>query len=215
LCQRIEESPAIQERLTDLLGDFRCVNYGVSSNEEDTNTSPNAMSIGVVVGSDKSGFTASSNGPLQRPVVHVHALRTAGEGCPRFCRCTCHKTRRFQSWQLTKRWTGTLSVAYSGISALGQSCSLRSCKRASTACVRATYVLPAWLASRMVSVLLRSAPLAGPELLLRTYRLVDTNVFYFADTGNLQALRSMFVRGEASTLDVKRRTGYSALQVSS
>lgn len=143
----------------------------------------------------------------------MRTLKTTGPGCPKSCRCVCHKSKRFTSPQFTRRWTGIATITYSGISRFSESCSLNNCKRRLTTSVMVHYTLPTWIASAMITLWLNHAPLGGPELLLRTSRLVFTSAYYFAEHGMLEELRYMFVHGTASALDISPATDQSALMV--
>jgi hypothetical protein len=65
----------------------------------------------------------------------------------------------------------------------------------------------------MISLWLNKAPLGGPELLLRTSRLVFTGAYYLARNGMLEDLRYMFVHGQASALDISPVSDQSVLMV--
>ena len=86
--------------------------------------------------------------------------------CQRYCRCNCHITQRVSTpWTLWK-YIGFGSMQVSGRYAL-QQCNITDCKQSASSNLRLDYILPRWFAGRMLSIWYNSAPLHGPELLLR------------------------------------------------
>lgn len=102
------------------------------------------------------------------------------------------RKRRLSSPWPTKGQIGALSVTYSGISRLSSPCTIRSCRRNLSPAASISYTLPDWLANHMISIWLKSASTAGPELLLKTRRVVQTDAYYTAERGNLAALHQMY-----------------------
>lgn len=211
LCQNIEESSGTQEALRGVLGDFRTTDHNISGMKGPTPTA------GASEHSELPPAVLPSNYPFNSlsrgSEIRMRTLKTTGPGCPKSCRCVCHKSKRFTSPQFTRRWTGIATITYSGISRFSESCSLNNCKRRLTTSVMVHYTLPTWIASAMITLWLNHAPLGGPELLLRTSRLVFTSAYYFAEHGMLEELRYMFVHGTASALDISPATDQSALMV--
>jgi hypothetical protein len=215
LCQRIEESPPTRERLKDFLGNYRTVSPSSSDGGKMANDLSCLIPTDLGALPNKSPTLEASSLDPQSRKLHIQASRSAGEGCPTLCPCTCHRLKRFTSFQFLKRWTGVLAVAYSEACKQSPVCSVTRCKRSSTALVHVSYVLPIWLASRMVSVLLKSRPLSGPKMELEPCRVIHTKSYFFAAVGKLEALRNLMARGQASALDVDPVDGYSALMVCS
>jgi hypothetical protein len=211
LCQHIEESPGTQEALRGVLGDFRTTDHKISGMKGPTPTASASEHSELPPAVLQSNYPFN---PLSRgSEIRMHSLRTTGPGCPKSCRCACHKTKRFASPQFTRRWTGMATITYSGISRFSQSCSLKNCKRRPTTSVMVNYTLPTWIASAMITFWLNKAPLGGPELLLRTCRVINTSAYYFAQYGMLEELRYAFAHGEASVLDINPATDRSVLMV--
>jgi hypothetical protein len=211
LCQNIEESPGTQEALRGVLGDFRTTDHNISGMKGPTPTASASehSELPPAVLPSNYPFNSLSRGSE----IRMRTLKTTGPGCPKSCRCVCHKSKRFTSPELTRRWTGIATITYSGISRFSESCSLNNCKRRLTTSVMANFTLPTWIANAMITLWLNKAPLGGPELLLRTSRLVFTSAYYLAEQGMLEELRYMFVHGEASVLDISPNTDQSALMV--
>ena len=55
--------------------------------------------------------------------------------------------------------------------------------------------------------------MAGPELLLRTVRLVRTDAYALAESGKLHDLRAMYATGKACVHDADPHDGETALMV--
>ena len=86
--------------------------------------------------------------------------------CQRYCRCNCHKTLQFSTPLTLRNCIGFGSLQISGRDSL-QRCNIKGCKQSVSSRLRLDYILPRWFALRMLSTWYNSAPLYGPELLLR------------------------------------------------
>lgn len=91
--------------------------------------------------------------------------------CSIICRCACHKRRRLCTPLSTRDWLGGLSITFSEIGPLSSDCTVSSCARKLSPSASVDVTLPSWLASTMISIWLKSAPVQGPELLLRSRRI--------------------------------------------
>ncbi|KAK6437306.1 hypothetical protein LTR95_006507 [Oleoguttula sp. CCFEE 5521] len=65
--------------------------------------------------------------------------------------------------------------------------------------------------SNMVSIWLKAAPMQGPELILRSRRIIETEAYYTAEQGNLVSLRKLYTDGRAGIHDVNPVSGRSSL----
>ena len=86
--------------------------------------------------------------------------------CQRYCRCDCHKTQRISTPWTLRKCIGFGSMQISGRYTL-QQCNITDCKQSASSNLRLDYILPRWFAGRMLSIWYNSAPLYGPELVLR------------------------------------------------
>ena len=232
LFQRIEESPKIQQSLTRLEG-FRRENTPTkasqssafcSSSDDARHSASLSAQRAPNLNSEPTAmlsFYALNNLPASpqarrvpaATMLHGQASKYMGRSCSAACVCPCHKKASFTSPWSAKSFIGSFSVTYNGISVLTSACTIKSCKRSSSPSVRITYVLPTWVANRMLWAWFRSAPIAGPELLLKLRRVVTTDSYTWARVGDLERLRTMFVRGTASVDDVRPQDGMSTLTV--
>ena len=139
--------------------------------------------------------------------------RSRSSSCPKSCQCVCHYRRNISLFQITQRWTGAFFISHTGRLWLRPVCTIRGCRGLSTTAINIRYTCPAWLASRIVSAWLKSTPLTGPELLLRTVRLIRTDAYAFAESGRLHDLRAIYATGKACIHDANPGNGESALIV--
>lgn len=131
--------------------------------------------------------------------------------CSNACRCTCHKKRRHATPHSARDWVGALSVVFSGMGPLSSACTVASCIRNLSPSAAVDLTLPSWLASNMVSIWLKAAPIQGPELLLRSRRIIETAAYYTAEQGNITALRQLYTEGRAGIHDVNPLSGRNTL----
>lgn len=134
-----------------------------------------------------------------------------GPRCSNACRCTCHKKRRLATPYSASDWVGGLSIVFSGIAPLRSACTVASCAPRLTPSASIDFRLPSWLASTMISIWLKAAPIQGPELLLRSRRVIETEAYYTAEQGNISALRKLYTEGRAGIHDVNPLSGRNTL----
>ncbi|KIM98373.1 hypothetical protein OIDMADRAFT_181787 [Oidiodendron maius Zn] len=129
------------------------------------------------------------------------------------CTCNCHNPRTFQSFKLIQKAIGQLFMGYSGQLSHFRECKKCPCIKANDARVNFTYYFPAWFLARAFEIVFRSSELAGPNLTLRTYRVVpdESLLFHFARSGMIQEIQLLFADKLASPLDISSKTGRSAL----
>lgn len=156
-------------------------------------------------------------GPSPRAPPPINSLKRTNQVLPQVaqcssaCRCCCHKKRRLCTPQFTRDWVGELSITFSEIGPLSSSCTVPSCVRNLQPAASVTVTLPGWLASHVLSIWLKAAPLEGPQLLLRSRRIIETPAYYTAEQGNVSALRKLYAEGRAGIHDVNPLSGRNAL----
>jgi hypothetical protein len=96
-----------------------------------------------------------------------------------------------------------------------RSCDDQSCQQNSSKRIKIAYYFPKWFLDRMVALTCDWGPLDGHRITIRTQRLItpDADVFAFAERGNLEGLKALFTRGEASPFDVDAINGRLALNL--
>lgn len=129
--------------------------------------------------------------------------KASNSNCPRWCSCRCHKPGQLRSPHLFRVILGALSIGFTDIPFITQPCNQKMCRPRHQMSTIITYQFPNWILKRAVSILI-SSNTAGPELLLRTLRVLPANaeIFRLAMTNNLDGIKAMFSSGRASIYDI-------------
>lgn len=154
-----------------------------------------------------------SNDPVFSTVIsgRVRAVRV----CPPDCPCRCHAGTVYNTPQLLQNAIGRLFLGYTGTPAARQNC-LPSCRQRDNEGFQMTYFFPKWFLQRAVSLSMMSGLLGSPSLNLKIRRLVPemSHLFALSRYGDVEGLRSLFMKRLASPDDVHIRGGWTALHVS-
>ena len=147
--------------------------------------------------------------------VRAHVQRNSRFCCITFCKCSCHKARRFRSPPPLDAFLGVLFVGYScSIAMLSKRCSNSSCKRDAPFDARIDYTFPYWFLKNVCAAL--SATSTGdPALCLRITRARTggPDVFRLLKNNDIRGLQALFSAGKASPVDIYE-FGHTALSVS-
>jgi len=113
-------------------------------------------------------------------------------------------------------YLGSLCLGYLNIACRDSTCYRQSCRPKSKSSFCLKYHFPHWFLPYAVSIFFQLSKTSGPEIVLRMpkVRPANADVFYFACTGNIDGMRSLFKSGLASPHDVEYGTGLSALHAS-
>lgn len=206
MCNKIEASPATQADLNRGLGDFREMSISSGS---DT----------VALSSDQTAMTTHHDAEerprlLSRREFRIQTFRQL-QSCSRACPCTCHHSRQIQPPSSTVGVFGRGFISLKGPLFGKQSCNIRSCKQESGLSITIKYFLPTWLSQRMICGWFDSTPLCGPELLLRTFQVVNhwkDPLFRAVMHGMLGEVETLLSKGTVSPYIVNRY-GMSLLHV--
>ena len=133
--------------------------------------------------------------------------------CKQACSCSCHSVYRLRTPSLLQALVGSLLIKSNGLYGLNQPCNEFSCRRSSSATVRISYRFPGWMLNRMISSLIVSNRLSGPQLSLVVPRVVSntSDIFFHAFTGNIDGVAKLLQSGLASPCDISDGWGYTAL----
>ena len=156
--------------------------------------------------------SSSQDEARARDYFEFRALQTDGESCQKWCSCICHRRTAWSSPALLQNFFGQLLVGYTGRMLAFQTCDIKECKTRKSG-ILVKYRFPSWFIGRIVWLLARSYS-GTPELILRMPRVrgySETDLFTFAADGNINAIKKMFLRREASPFDVQP-DGRSALR---
>lgn len=133
--------------------------------------------------------------------------------CKRACSCACHSVYRIKTPQILESLVGSLLIKSNGLYGMNQACNEWSCRRSASATVRISYRFPDWLLNRMVSSLLVSNSVSGPQLSLVVPRVVSntSDIFFHAFSGNIDGVAKLLQSGLASPCDISDLFGYTPL----
>ena len=136
--------------------------------------------------------------------------------CKPACGCACHRVYRVKSPHLFQNAFGSLLIKSSGLYGITQACNEFSCSGNSSTSMRISYRFPDWFLSRMISSVMVSNRLCGPQLSLVVPRVVPStsDIMSYAFAGNIDGIARLFELRLASPFDVSENFGYTALHVS-
>ena len=155
--EKIEESQATQLELLRLLSHVRQANLTGSFGGGKPLLRADDGPTGQLI---KPRSRVGSTHELKLRKVRTHRI------CQPSCRCNCHRTQRISTPLTLRKCIGFGSMQISGRYTL-QQCNITDCKQSTSSNLKLDYILPRWFAGRMLSIWYNSAPLYGPELLLR------------------------------------------------
>lgn len=162
----------------------------------------------------RSSSTSRSSGNSSS--IGVRVTRQITAACQAGCVCVCHSSQgKATSTGIFTKFLGQLFVGYAGLPCVTPACDTESCERRQDLSVSAEYWFPAGFCwSQIVRMQFSYDPNLGPSLTLATFRQVpdDAPAVAFALTGNIDGLKSLFVRGQASPRDVSATRGYTLLR---
>ena len=136
--------------------------------------------------------------------------------CKPACGCACHRVYRVKSPHLFQNAFGSLLIKSSGMYGISQACNKLSCSGNSSTTMRVSYRFPDWFLNRMISSVIVSNRLCGPQLSLVAPRIVPrtSDIMSYAFAGNIDGIARLFELRLASPFDVSENFGYTALHVS-
>ncbi|KKF92403.1 Serine/threonine-protein phosphatase 6 regulatory ankyrin repeat subunit B [Ceratocystis platani] len=111
---------------------------------------------------------------------------------------------------------GALFIGYTGLPVFTPSCNEQSCEHRSTLAFDIIYYFPIWFLARALCVSIKFSPSAGPEMTLKTPRLIrwvhkEAQLFHLAQAGDIPGIQKMFTTGMVSPTDMTAAQGETAL----
>jgi len=144
----------------------------------------------------------------------VPTFRLEKSSCKLSCACSCHTPKRHSKPYLINAILGSMFRGYYVSPLSTDKCDNFYCGNRS---VRYTYeyTFPRWFAQRSILIAMVQSTSRGPELCLKTIRLVPATslIYKAAESGKTYWVRSLLARGQASVLDVDEH-GHTPLHVS-
>lgn len=131
------------------------------------------------------------------------------------CSCACHTMTRIKTPDMLQKAFGSLLIKSNGLYG-APACNEFSCRCRTGAKIQLSNRFPPWLLSRLLSSVLLSKRIDGPQLSLVMPRVVsyDSEIFCHAMSGNIEGIMNLFGKGLAGKSDVNHTWGYSALHLS-
>ena len=195
LVNRLEESPSTRAAVTGALGNIRQLTLEPVSQASDT-VANIADSTTI-----QAGPTAAKL--FSRSRVHISQVQRVNI-CDLNCACKCHVSRQLRAPEALSKAFGRGYVQTAGSPILGTPCDTKSCKAHAAPRISVKYILPPWLASRMILMWFTSSPPCGPELLLRFPRVIEFKnaAFEAIRSRNIEALKFAITNGDCTPCDV-------------
>ncbi|KAL9598866.1 MAG: hypothetical protein Q9219_004206 [cf. Caloplaca sp. 3 TL-2023] len=108
---------------------------------------------------------------------------------------------------------GSLLIRSNGLYGMNQRCNEHSCRRSKSAKLSISYRFPDWLLNRMVSSVLISNHVNGPQVSLVAPRIVSntSDIFLQSFAGNIDGVAKLLQSGLASSCDINGMWGYTPL----
>ena len=133
--------------------------------------------------------------------------------CRRSCSCACHSVYRLKTPTIFQNVVGTLLVKSNGLYGMNQACNEFSCRRSSNASIRISYQFPEWLLNRMISSIIVSNSISGPQVSLVVPRVIpnSADIFFYTCEGDVDGVAKLLRAGLASPFDISKRWGYTPL----
>lgn len=156
------------------------------------------------------------HGDIQAQEIEVQLLWQPPSCCSRNFYCDYHNVCYNRSPQFLDRLLGVLFWTYNGLAVIKQDCDSSTCVRNETFAIQISYFFPAWYVNKTFNFMCKFTPLGGPEVSLRTSRIVDqsASIFHFTHIEDLNAIKSLYSQGLASSLDVSHKKWNTPLHVS-
>lgn len=151
-----------------------------------------------------------------RPTLRSLRLQ---DGCPPSCTCVCHSQTHIGRGALSgfKSAFGSFTFIFNTRSS-STTCSDPTCVSRRGQYLQIMYSFPTWLFHAAISATLKDWTTGSPELLLRVHRRIDasmmstyTSIFGYITRGDVETVKMILSRREASVYDVAGIAGVSML----
>lgn len=154
----------------------------------------------------------------ERSIPTLRALRLQ-DGCPPSCTCACHSQAHISRGALSgfKSAFGSFTFIFNTRSPATR-CDDPSCVSRKGQYLQIMYSFPTWLFHAAISATFKDWTMGSPELLLRVHRRIDasmmstyTSIFGYITRGDIETVKTILSRREASVYDVAGIAGVSML----
>ena len=206
LVQLLEESPTTRAALTGSLGNVRQITLQPPHQDHRT--------VAVNAQSKTPNPEPATSRPQSQTILGITRTQKINT-CDVYCPCQCHVRIRLGTSRNMSRILGSGYIQTAKRSALGTECDFELCRSHVAPRISVQYLLPQWLASRMIFMWFTSSPPCGPELLLRFPRVLkyDNAAIRAVSRNDIEELKIAIRRGDCTPYDVDEY-GDSLLAVS-
>lgn len=207
LSRRLDESHSAQTALAGLLGPYRQISLEPTSAETNALSQPSQYPL--VEPNENLHFPRSSS------EYHVQRFQTVNT-CLETCKCSCHVQKTVHVPSYLSRILGRGYMDSVGLPLRGNRCNDRTCKAPTAPCIKVAYILPTWVAMRMIYLRFTGSSPGGPDISIRVPRVLseENPCFRTICEWDTVLFRSAIARGEFSPYDIFE-DGESILWVSS
>lgn len=205
LSRKIDEDRSLQSALTNLLGQFRQATLESDSESSTTNKQELDRFLLGPRRTKRPGECLSE--------FHIHRHQAVNI-CSKGCSCKCHRRTRLAFPGLLRSFGGG-HVETFGVSLLGSRCDSRYCRAPFAPRINITYILPRWIAMRMILLRYTASAPGGPELLFKAARVVswDNDGRRAIIDGDLDLFKLAIANGNFTPYDMDE-DGKALLEVS-
>lgn len=135
--------------------------------------------------------------------------------CTVDCTCGCHSVRSYRTPQYLDYFLGTVFLGYVGRPRPQGLCDSKQCRKKRTATIFVTYLFPVWFLARTFQLAIRPTASGhlGWTLGLGHVIPFESEIFTFARTGNIKAMKKLFAQRKGSVLDIDAIWRRTPLQI--
>lgn len=135
--------------------------------------------------------------------------------CCKPCHCRCHARYHARSPTVLAAYLGQLCVAYAGLPLTIPACTEDDCRRRPATWVEFQYVFPPRVWEKAIYLFAAATGFGGPVICLtvrnRTEYTQSNSIFQMALVGNLEGIKKLLEKRQASPNDVNSTYGETAL----
>ena len=195
LSQLLEESPSTRAALTGSLGTIRQLTHEPAV--------PGNGTVAKVTVSETQQTDQTATKFQSQGSVCVSQIRKISI-CNAYCKCKCHVRRSVGAPGILSKVFGRGYFRKAGSIIFEKQCDNEMCRARAAPRILIQYILPQWLAPRMVLMWITSSPPCGLELLLKIPRVLKrcSPAFAAVCANNPKQLEVALRRGECTPYDV-------------
>lgn len=205
LIERFEASPAMRVALTTSSGNFRHVS--VEPPRKGKSLPPSNVESPV-----SSAVTVCPPLTVNEGISHISAIRSVSM-CISPCGCECHLWRYRLLPPISRKMFGRGYIEFRTPPVIDRRCTSPQCKRSLGPSFRIQYILPTWIAMRMIVISATSAPVHSPEMIIQVPRVLnDSLIFLYITVGSVTTFRHALRDFKCTPYDIDDESERSILE---